>query len=636
MSNLGVVGARRMPAKAAGWLALLGSGALVLASFGGAAGQQPPELPPGPVRLPPADKGRLPPEPQPAIPGVRMPRLADKGALGSTPKPTPQEQAEYNQFIEGVVDPRHVLDLVQGRTRLVLLKETPTQIQVADETTANYQLLNPRQLSVLGLKVGTTVLTLWFPDPKVKGRERILSYLVRVIPDPEARERQERAYKALADEINHAFPDSHVCITMVGDKLVVSGQAKDIFEGTQIIRIVRANAPKEEGAPGRIPVDTVNVNVAPGDLLHPEGTPGLSSFLTAGGPNVVNLLRIPGEKQVMLRVTVAEINRAAARSIGLNFSITNSAGVTVFGQNTGQLGTAAGAAASTGNLIGNLGNQNAQGALANLIGNLDNGRIPLAINALRTLNYARSLAEPNLVAMNGQTANFLAGGQFPVPVVSGFGNVTGQNNGIGGLQGVFYIPFGVQLSFTPYITDRDRIRLNMSAVVSTRSLQTGAVIAGANVAGLTTRNFQTTVELREGQTLAVAGLIQNNLGAEAQRVPFFGDLPFIGRLAAYDTIQHGEQELVVLVTPELVHPLEPKEVPPLPGADLFEPGDIEFYLLGRLESRRPYDYRSSVMTDLHRMLRYRRCEELYIFGPKGHAGPAPALPPAPPAPLAHP
>ncbi|MEJ5277075.1 MAG: hypothetical protein WHU94_14285, partial [Thermogemmata sp.] len=188
----------------------------------------------------------------------------------------------------------------------------------------------------------------------------------------------------------------------------------------------------------------------------------------------------------------------------------------------------------------------------------------------------------------------------------------------GGLQGVQFVPFGVQLFFTPVITDRDRIRLTVTATVSTRDNAAATTIAGALVPGLNTRTFSTTVELREGQTMAVAGLIQTNSGAQAERVPFFGDLPFVGRLASFQRASAGEQELVILVTPELVHPLEPHELPKLPGADVFEPGDLEFYLLGRLESRRAYDYRSPVMTDIHRMLSYRRCERQYILGPSGH------------------
>lgn len=253
---------------------------------------------------------------------------------------------------------------------------------------------------------------------------------------------------------------------------------------------------------------------------------------------------------------------------------------------------------------------------------LDNGGVSIAVNALRTMNYAKSLAEPVLVAINGQTASFQAGGQFPVPVIGGGG--FGGAGGFGGgsnLQGVNFIPFGVQLNFTPFITDKDRIRLSVAAEVSTRNLATGTNIGGAAVAGLNSRNFQTTVELREGQTLAVAGLIQNNSGADSSRVPLFGDLPFIGRAFAFDRIQTGEQELVVLITPELVSPLEQKNLPGVPGSDVFEPGDLEFYVHGRLESRRSTDYRSPVRTDIHRIAAYRRCEEAYIIGPSGHSKP---------------
>jgi pilus assembly protein CpaC len=320
---------------------------------------------------------------------------------------------------------------------------------------------------------------------------------------------------------------------------------------------------------------------------------------------VVNLLRVPGEQQVMLKVTVAEVNRAAARSIGVNFSIRNNAGVTVFAQTTGNiLGSTTGGTTAGGITSG-------VGSAANLIGVIDQGKIALAINALRTLDFARTLAEPNLTTLNGQPANFRAGGEFPVPVVTGFTAA--------GLQGVSFVPFGVQLSFTPFITDKDRVRLLVSADVSTKDLSSSANVNGTAVPGLNSRTFTTTVELREGQTLAVAGLIQTNFGADATRVPFFGDLPIIGRLAAFDRTSAGEQELVVLVTPELVHPLEPKECPPLPGSDVFEPGDLEFYLLGRLESRRSYDYRSPVRTDIHRMIRYRHCEQLFINGPSGHS-----------------
>src|SRR5262249_46503345 len=268
---------------------------------------------------------------------------------------------------------------------------------------------------------------------------------------------------------------------------------------TQILRVVQANArvpPGTRGSRARAAAGAGAPEVpgAPG-----AGIPGMEGSGLAGDPgvlpaglsptdrlatdpaNIVNLLRIPGEQQVSLRVTVAEVNRAAARSIGINFDIFNKAGVLVFGQNTGNIfngggsggtGSTSGFGSSGGGAFGTggAGSSGAGGGVGSIANNLPltlfNGQVPVAINALRNMNYARSLAEPNLLALNGQTARFQAGGQFPVPIVTG--------TTLTGLQGVQFIPYGVQLTFTPFITDRDRIRLSVSASVSTRDESTGA------------------------------------------------------------------------------------------------------------------------------------------------------------------
>jgi pilus assembly protein CpaC len=572
----------------------------------------------------------------------RLPLLGHPttNVIGGTPQATPQAINKYKNFVQEMVDPELTLDLVSGRTRLMVLRKPPRRIQAADDSVAAYNILSPTEITLLGRSIGVTVLTFWFEDEP--GKIVTLTYHVRVVPDPEMKIRLERSYAALSDEINQAFPNSNVCIRLVGDKLVLTGHAKDVGEATQILRIVRANAilPYNNGFGGfrqhvtppdmaRVPIDRQKPGPDPGPNENPV-SPGESNYEQTGNGQIINLLRIQGEQQVMLRVTVAEVNRAAARSIGLNFNILNRDGVGVFAQNTGSIATGG----STFNSIfgtagfGALGSGNAflngvpalpgfaigGGGFNNLPAAIDNGRIRLAISALRDLNYARSLAEPNLTAINGQTATFQAGGQFPVPVIGGFGGVGGV-----GLQGVNFVPYGVLLNFTPFITDRDRIRLDIAASVSSRDLSAGLTsVGGAGVPSLISRNFQTTVELREGQTLAVAGLIQNNLGANGNRVPFFGDLPVIGRLAGFDRITAGEQELVVLITPQLVHPLDPKEMPPLPGSEIFEPNDLEFYLCGRLESHRPYDFRSPIRTDWQRLRDYHRLENTYISGPCGH------------------
>lgn len=625
---------------------LLSLAAAGLLAGGTVLAQLPGQAPSAPMETAPV------PRPVP-VAGPICPKPAAGDALtpDDVPRPSPEQLQKYRQFLETTVDPEATLDLVVGRPRLLIFKQAPkrVQIEVSERNpVASYTVITEREISVVGRTVGNTVLNFWFTDPADPTKDRILSYLVRVFPDTQARERYKerllRFYKELEAEINRSFCDSTVCISVVGDNVIVGGQAKDIAEAEQIMRIVRASNARAPEDPTELPRRaTEEGDQPPAAIPLPAPPSGVTTSTSQLGlvqtttqttqtrtdqlqqnrtnRNVINQLRIPGEQQVLLKVTVAEVNRAAARSIGVNFSITNNQGIPVFSNTTGNLssggglggnaGAGAGAAGSGfGGGAGSFGSTGGGIGGVNLPVLLDNGQISLAINALRNLNLARSLAEPNLVTLNGQTASFQAGGQFPVPIVTGFTAA--------GLQGVSFVPFGVQLNFTPYITDKDRVRIVVAAAVSTRDNAASANVNGTSVPSLNTRNFETTVELREGQTLAVAGLIQNNFGADVTRVPFFGDLPVIGRLGAFDRTSAGEQELLVLITPELVHPLEKKERPPIPGADIFEPSDLEFYLLGRIESRRAYDFRSTVRTDIQRMARYRRCEDVYIMGPHGH------------------
>jgi pilus assembly protein CpaC len=575
--------------------------------------QQPPAKPGevGPAR--PGAPGEVLPQPRQVTDsiGPRLQGLPAARVFGSAPVPTAEDVDRWKKYVGNLSDPKYTIDVVQGRPRLMHLKEAPIRIQVADTAIFDYTVLGPpTELSLLGTEVGTTVMNMWFGDRNDPSSQTILSIQVNVLPDPDAKRRLEEVYKALQDEINQAFPDAFVCLTLVGDKLVVSGEVKDAIEANHILRIIIAQTgaaqvsqnPVLQNPAGAttIGLNLLNPNVLGNIPGIPEGQirPGLEQYILQGEQNIINLLRIPGEQQVMLKVTVAEVNRTAARSIGLNWTITNNQGIQVLANTTGGITTT-----------------------ANLPAILDNGQINLAIRALRRLDMARSLAEPNLTTLNGQPAFFFAGGQFPVPVVTG-ATATG-------LQGVSFVPFGVSLQFTPVITDKDRIRLQLNATVSTRDLSlgtnfgglggVGGIGAGPFVSGLTARTVSTIVEMREGQTFAIGGLLQTNLGADSERVPLFGDLPVLGHFFRSDRTSAGESELVLLVTPQLVHPLEPNELPPLPGSDYFEPGDLEFYLLGRLESSRAYDYRSPVMNDITRMAAYRRCQLLYFVGPHGHS-----------------
>jgi pilus assembly protein CpaC len=511
---------------------------------------------------------------------------------------------EYRQFVQRTIDPEVSLDLIVGRPRILEFKETPTRIYLAQESIASYDIISDTEIAIVGVSVGRTVLTIWVPDPSQPNRQRVLSYLLRVSQDAGYKVRLEAVYEALEQEINRDFPDSLVKLSLIGDQVVVRGQAKDVIEASHILRIVREHAPpsRDQGRrqPSELSISQTNFS-AEGLLQSSDGLGiTLDNLATVAGlegdSNVINLLSIPGEQQVMLRVTVAEVNRSALRSIGTSMRIDGSRGIgfdSSFPPRVGDLASATLMALEGGTL------------------SATRGDFRIAVDALKQHNLARTLAEPNLVTLHGRPARFQAGGQFPVPSARvGFGAAA---------QGVQFIPFGVQLQFVPFIVDRDKIRLNVSANVSTRDEALATDVGGSNVPGLNTRNFQNTVELREGQTLAVAGLIQSNYGVNSTRVPVLGDLPIVGRLFKSDATSADEQELVILITPELVHPIDPNTPLSLPGSDMYEPGDIEFYVKGYLDSRRSRDFRSPVRTDWDRLKRYQRCEDTFIIGPHGHS-----------------
>ena len=539
------------------------------------------------------------------------------------PPPTAEAIRRAKRFVEAEIDPEIPLSLVINRPKILRLAETPQRVFVPDEQVIQTEVLDQergRELAITGVRAGTTTLTLWFEDDNDPSGQSVVSYLVRVFDDPIL----ARPLESLEAEINEKFPNSFVDLDEVAGRLIVSGQAHDVLEMSQILQVlagargVRAGVTRP-GVPLATPLTVGNAfNFSEQvDPLEAEEEAAarrrVIDPLALAQAGIINRLEIPGEQQVMLKVTVAEVNRSAARSVGMNFDLSDSDGLSVFQQLTGDLISDAGTTSS-----------------ANILTALDHGQFRWAIEALRNLNLSRTLAEPNLIALNGESADFQAGGRFPVPVLSAGGAGAGQN-----LQGVSFIPFGVQLRFTPIIRDRDAIRLRIDAEVSTRDESLGTTLGGAgggtSVSGLNSRNFSTTVQLRSGQTIAVAGLLQTNYGASTDRIPLWGDLPLLGLTGGANRNSSGEQELVILVTPELIAPLDACSAPSLPGSDIHEPSDIEFYLSNRLESRRSRDHRASVRTDFHRQYRAEHCcPELHMVGdvgPTDRCSPRPAAVP---------
>jgi pilus assembly protein CpaC len=524
---------------------------------------------------------------QAQIPQELLPRLDD-----------PDAKKQADRFIPKIIDPQQELNLLVGQPRILTFAEWATKPQVRlylpDESIARWDIISDTEVAIVGLAPGNTVLTIWFNDPAVEGGKRVLSFRVRVFEDPQVRE----TVTDLEKQINELFPDSHIKLSLAQSRLVVRGQAKDAIEAGQILSVLAQT--RNRGGVGRPQTPdyqdaTVTNLFTNRDAFEQEEDAALRRSVfdptAAAQAGIINLLSIPGEQQVTLRVTLAEVNRSALRSIGANVQIGGSGDVSFV-----SLLLPNGFAAGTG---------------GNLSVNATDFR--LALNALRDLGYARTLAEPNLTAINGRPANFRAGDTFPVPnAVAGFG-------GVG--QSVTQQFVGVQVQFIPYIVDRDRIRLQVSGQISARDDAQGANVGGTNVPGQVTRDFTTTVELREGQTMALAGLLQTTLAGDSRRVPFLGDIPLLGTLFSIKNNSATEQELVFLVTPELAHPLESSEVPPLPGSDVFEPTDCELFLKNRMESRRTQDFRSPVRTDYHRLKHVERFgTDRYIIGPNGYSG----------------
>ena len=223
------------------------------------------------------------------------------------------------------------------------------------------------------------------------------------------------------------------------------------------------------------------------------------------------------------------------------------------------------------------------------------------------------LAEPNLVTLDGQPARFLAGGSFPYPVP--------QTTTAGGVAiTIAFRDFGAILQFVPFILAGDIIRMDVEPSFSQLDPSTGTTVAGTAVPGVSQRSARTVVEMREGQTLAIAGLLQQTTAATTARVPILGDIPIVAPLFSRNTITTIETELVVLVTPELVAPMEECDVPPAPGDHVMEPNDYEFYFLGRLEGRTGHYFRANThYLDPLDVMKHFRSENQWVVGPHGHA-----------------
>jgi pilus assembly protein CpaC len=257
---------------------------------------------------------------------------------------------------------------------------------------------------------------------------------------------------------------------------------------------------------------------------------------------------VKNASQVQLQIRVAEVSRNKLRELGTSWAYQGSPGAGGF--------FTGGGPASLGNTVGGVMTQTFGSAL-NVF--LMGGNTLAMVRAMQTNGALRALAEPNLIAMDGQTASFLAGGEFPIPIVQG-----GANNSAVTIE---FKEYGVRLNFKPTIIDEDHIKLELEPEVSTIDFANGVRFQGFVVPALRTRRARTGIELRDGQSFALAGLLDNSETRSLSKVPVIGDIPILGNLFKSTQFQKQETELVFIVTADLVKPINRDDIPTMKTLD---------------------------------------------------------------------
>jgi len=406
------------------------------------------------------------------------------------------------------------LELKAGHSVIAKLPKEVKRVSVGDPKVADVLVISPRQIYVNGKAAGSTNLAVWDQGENLLG-----VFTVQVARD----------LTRLKEHLFRIMPGEAVEVREMEGAVLLSGRVSSKEAKERAEAVAKAFAPKQ----------------------------------------VTNVIKVGGSQQVLLRVRFAEVSRRALNKLNFNlgfFNPTGAFGFTFLDQLAFPKETAIGLDSFStkldfANKMNGMFGFNAGGA-----------RFLGFLEALKANGLARILAEPNLVALSGKKAEFLAGGEFPIPVPQR-DNIT-----------IEFKKFGVQLNFTPEILDDGRIRLQVEPVVSELDYQTAVVIQSFTVPGLITRRAMTQLELKDGQSFAVAGLFRDDVSHTVSKLPFLGDVPILGALFRSTDFQNKKTELMIVVTPELVKP--GVGVPPqrLPGEFLNLPDDFAIYLLGEMTS----------------------------------------------------
>ena len=462
------------------------------------------------------------------------------------------------------------LVLALYKSEIVELDTKPMRISIGNPTVADIVVLRNDQVHIVAKSLGTTNAVFW------DSRDRIFhSINIEVTHD----------LSSLKKKLHQMLPGERINVYSAQEKLILEGEVSSASS-------VRAA-----------------VQVAQGYLLgcksaSAEGSDSGKSDAECGSAEVVNLLQVVGSQQIMLEVKVAEMSRTFLRSMDTDLGLLDFSSDRTLGALNGggswpnalvdneevpfiPFGTADGTTPIIGPVVGkfapNTPSISDKGLFfQDLVGN---GMLRVALELSRSKGLAKVLAEPNLTTLTGRSAEFLSGGEFPVPVPQD------------GRTSIVFKDYGVKVKFLPTILELDRISLDLDIVVSELSegRQVNIGSTGVNsvfsIPSLTKRGVSSTVELSNGQTIGIAGLIQDNVREVITKLPGIADVPILGQLFRSQEFVSGQTELVIFVTAHLAKPIDKDQIK-LPTDSFVPPDDMEFYLLGRMEGRAESDQES--------------------------------------------
>jgi len=389
-------------------------------------------------------------------------------------------------------DSQGTLRVFAGRSMILQSRNPLKRVAITNADIAQTVAVSPTQLMIHGLKPGTVTLLLW------DAQERLRSFDLQVQIDT----------RPVSAQLKQLFPNENIEVSQSGEALVLSGE------------------------------------VTSQEIMDKAVALGATQALSV--VNTMFIQELPKET-IMIKVRFAEVDRSAIQEMGVNFLSTGT-GNTI-GSTTTQ---------TFGDLDLNVSENMATFTLNNLLNVFiyrPDVNMGMVLRALQNRNLLEILAEPNLLAADGQEASFLAGGEIPVPVIQ-----SAQTNAVT----IQWREFGIRLNFTANTLHDGRIRLKVSPEVSSLDYANAVTISGFTIPALTSRKAETQVELSDGQSFAIAGLLDKRMRDAFTKIPGLGDIPVLGKLFQSKSANKNQTELMVVVTPSVVEPADPGQTPPLP------------------------------------------------------------------------